>query len=240
MRESGSQSAVVWCGLLIALGIVIASVIFSRAFIEARAGERSVVVKGLAEREVDADLAIWPITFTETGNDLAALQQSIDSKRAMITKFLDTKGFTADEISQSAPRIRDNQAEAFVQKNDTKFRYIAQVTVLVRSTKIHLIKSSMESAGELVAQGIVLASDWQSRTEFLFAGLNLIKPAMIEEATKNARSVAEKFAQDSHSRLGKIRSASQGLFTITDRDLNSPDKKDVRVVTTVEYLLADE
>jgi hypothetical protein len=98
----------------------------------------------------------------------------------------------------------------------------------------------MEKAGGLVAQGVAIVSDWQNRTEFLFKGLNAIKPAMIGEATKNARSAAEKFAHDSGSKLGKIKNATQGLFAITDRDMNSPDKKNVRVVTVVEFYLADD
>ncbi len=240
MNGQQSRPGLIVGGFLLGTGLVIASIIFSHAFITARAGDRFVSVKGLAEREVDADLVIWPITFTETDNNLSSLQRSIDMKRGLITKFLSERGIKASDVSQSAPKIRDNQAELYPQKTDTKFRYIAQATILVRSTNIPVVKDALEKAGALVAEGVVLANDWQSRTEFLFTGLNVIKPGMIEEATKNAREAAEKFAQDSHSKLGKIRSASQGLFTISDRDLNSPDKKNVRVVTTVEYLLVDD
>jgi hypothetical protein len=227
-------------GFFIGAGIVVAAILLTHAFIANKAGERFINVKGLAEREVDADLAMWPVTFTETDNSLAALQISIDAKRQIVTKFLQEKGFQAGEISQTAPKIRDNQAESYSPKNDNKFRYIAQTTVLLRSNKVGLVKGALEKAGVLVGQGIVLANDWQSRTEFLFTALNVIKPMMIEEATKNARDAAEKFAKDSGSKIGKIRSATQGLFTITDRDSNSPDKKNVRVVTTVEYFLIDE
>ncbi len=98
----------------------------------------------------------------------------------------------------------------------------------------------MEQSGKLVKQGIVLANSYGRGTEFLFTGLNRIKPAMIAEATKNARKAAEQFAQDSGSKVGSIRKARQGLFTIRNRDMNSPDLKIVRVVTTVEYFLKDE
>ncbi len=227
-------------GVLLGLGIAVAAGIFGNAFIRARAGDRFVSVKGLAEREVDADLAIWPITFTETGNDLGSLQKAIDAKRDVVTAFLRRLGFTAAEISQAAPKIRDTQTETYGTKSETRYRYIAQITVLLRSENVARVKEAMEEAGTLVGQGVALASDWQGRTEFLFKGLNKIKPEMIEEATTNARSAAEKFAKDSGSRIGKIRNASQGLFSITDRDMNSPDRKNVRVVTTVEYYLIDE
>lgn len=240
MNEGKYRSGFNVGGFFIAAAIVIAAFVFSHAFITARSGDRSVSVKGLAEREVDADLVVWPVTFSETDNNLANLQVSVDAKRQIVTKFLVDQGFQASEISQTAPKIRDNQTETYVPKSDSKFRYIAQATVLLRSNKVGLVKDALEKAGTLVGQGVVLVSDWQSRTEFLFTGLNAIKPMMIEEATKNARDAAEKFAKDSGSKIGKIRSATQGLFTISDRDSNSPDKKNVRVVTTVEYYLIDD
>ncbi len=98
----------------------------------------------------------------------------------------------------------------------------------------------MEKSAELVGKGIVIAAqNWDTPTEFLFTSLNQIKPDMIDTATKNAREAAEKFAQDSDSRVGKIRRASQGYFSISERDRNSPDKRVVRVVTTVDYFLVD-
>ena len=98
----------------------------------------------------------------------------------------------------------------------------------------------MELSGELVAKGIVLSESWENRTEFLYTSLNDIKPEMIREATLNAREAADKFAEDSGSKVGKIRKATQGFFNIRDRDANSPDKKVVRVVTTIEFFLADD
>ncbi|MFI5251269.1 MAG: SIMPL domain-containing protein [Bacteroidota bacterium] len=226
--------------VVLGVSIIISAIIFSKAFITARRGDRIVNVKGLAEREVDADVAIWPITFTVTGNDLGALQKSIDGNRDIIAGYLAGAGFTASEISQSIPKIRDNQAEVYGKDQQNKFRYIALTTVLLRSNKVALVKQAMENAGVMVSKGVVVVQDWQSKNEFMFTGLNKIKPEMIEEATVNARNAAEKFAKDSGSKLGRIRSATQGLFTVTDRDINTPEKKNVRVVTTVEYYLVDE
>jgi hypothetical protein len=238
-RSDFWESAV--SGIAIGLGICVAGLSMSHALFEARASARSVSVKGLAEREVAADLVVWPLTFEVTGNDLNVLQAQIEGKRQTIREYLKTAGFEDTEISQSALRIRDTQSETqYGQATPPKYRYVAQATLTLRTNKVAVVKAAIEKAGDLIGKGIVLVGENYGRTtEFLFTGLNDIKPAMIEEATKNARTVAEQFAKDSGSKVGKIRSASQGLFTITDRDMNSPDRKNVRVVTTVEYYLSD-
>jgi len=228
-------------GIAIGLGICVAGLSMSHALFEARSSQRSVTVKGLAEREVGADLVVWPLTFEVMSNELNGLQAQVEAKRQTIRQYLGAAGFVEEEISQAAPRIRDTQSEVvYGQAAPPKFRYIAQATLTLRTNKVPVVKAAIEKAGDLIGKGIVLVGENYGRTtEFLFTGLNDIKPAMIEEATKNARKAAEQFAKDSGSRVGKIRSASQGLFTITDRDTNSPDRKNVRVVTTVEYYLSD-
>ena len=227
-------------GIAIGLGICVAGLSLSHAMFEIRASQRVVTVRGLAEREVDADLAIWPLTFTISTNELGDLQRQIDAKRAAIRAFLVAAGFEAAEISESPPRIRDTQTEYYGREGGPKFRFVAQSTMTLRTNKVALVKATMEKTGDLVGQGIVLSGeDYGRSTQFLYTALNDIKPPMIEEATKNARAAAEKFALDSGSRVGKIRSATQGLFSIGDRDMNSPDRKNVRVVTTVEYYLKD-
>jgi hypothetical protein len=134
----------------------------------------------------------------------------------------------------------DRQAEAMGQAGrPTGPRYLEQATVIVRSRNVAAVKRAMDRAGLLVARGVMLAQDWENRPQFLFNGLNAIKPEMIEQATLSAREAAAKFAKDSGSKVGKIRSASQGLFTVSDRDPNSPERKVVRVVTTVDYFLGD-
>ncbi len=228
-------------GIAIGVGVCVAGLSMSHALFEARSSARSVSVKGLAEREVGADLVVWPLTFESMSNDLNDLQTQVETKRLAIRRYLEAAGFDGTEISQSAPRIRDTQSEVvYGQATAPKFRYIAQATLTLRTNKVAVVKEAIEKAGDLIGKGIVLVGENYGRTtEFLFTGLNEIKPAMIEEATKNARKAAEQFAKDSGSKVGKIRSASQGLFTITDRDMNSPDRKNVRVVTTVEYYLSD-
>jgi hypothetical protein len=226
--------------LILGIAIAIAGISIGLGFYKGRAADRYVTVKGLAEREVKADLAIWPITFKVAENDLTALQQGIDSGREAVKTFLLESGFTEDEISFSAPSIVDAEAEQYGSRSESKFRYIAEATVTTRTGMVDRVRSTMEESGKLIGKGVVLsAKSWDNPTEFLFTGLNEIKPQMIEEATKDARRAAEKFADDSGSKVGKIRNASQGYFSITDRDRNSPEIKQVRVVTTIDYYLVD-
>ena len=229
-------------GSTLSLGIIIASFLISDALVKLRAANRFVTVKGLAEQEVDADLAIWPICFEDADNDLSLLYQRLGAKRDTVTKFLLNGGLTKEDISFLPLQVMDFHAHKYAYDKDKRpLRYRVEATILVRSENVPLIKKLMEESTELINEEIVIMqADYQRSTEFLFTGLNAIKPAMIEEATKNARKAAEKFAKDSGSTVGKIRNARQGLFTITDRDKNSPDRKKVRVVTTVEYFLVDE
>ena len=236
----GNTLAALVLGALVGLGIASAGFATAGALRDVRESQRSVAVKGLAEREVDADLAIWPVTFKETGDDLAELQRRVDAKREVVAAFLVESGFPREEISFAVPRIMDRQAEAMGQPGRPAGpRYLEQATVIVRSRNVAAVKKAMDRAGLLVARGVMLAQDWENRPQFLFNGLNAIKPEMIEQATLSAREAAAKFAKDSGSKVGKIRSASQGLFTVSDRDPNSPERKVVRVVTTVDYFLGD-
>lgn len=236
-RSSVGASAVL--GVCVGLGLAVAGALVGDALVKSRAA-RQVTVKGLAEREVDADLAIWPISFKETAQELTALQKQVDARRAQVAAFLEAAGFARDDITFAAPRITDLHAEgAPGSRTQSPFRYVALATVTVQSKDVGLVKRSMEQAGTLVAAGVMLAQDWENRPQFLFTGLNAVKPAMIEEATVAAREAAVKFAKDSGSRIGKIRTASQGLFSVNDRDPSSPERKVVRVVTTVEYFLED-
>jgi len=239
MERSNLAPAAV-LGLLVGLGTAVAGIAASGALSQIRATQRYVTVKGLAEREVDADLAIWPVSFKEAGDDLVELQRRVDAKRAVVAAFLEESGFQRSDVSYAVPRITDLQAE----RPDTgqrahRPRYLALAVVTLRSPNVPGVRMAMQKAGELVGRGVMLSQDWENRSQFLFNGLNSIKPAMIEEATVSAREAAVKFAKDSGSRLGRIRTASQGLFTVTDRDPNSPERKVVRVVTTVEYFLDD-
>ncbi len=210
---------------------------------ESRRGERTVTVRGLAEREVPADLAIWPLTFRAAENDLAKLQQTIATNRGLIRDFLLGQGFSAQELTYRPPNIVDLEAQAFTQGGGERpFRYLATVTVVLCSSDVPKVRAAMDASTRLVEQGIVLGGDeyGAARPEFSFTALNEIKPEMLQEANLNARQAANRFADDSASAVGAIRRANQGLFEIRDRDSNSPEIKVVRVVTTVEYFLREK
>lgn len=225
--------------LILAAGVALAGYFISHGLFEIRASQRFVSVKGFAERLVDADLAIWPLTFKETGDDLPALQSRVEANRSLIRSFLQTAGFSDAEISESPPQVTDFKAD-YYGSQERPFRYMVQATTTLRTERVASVKAAMEQSDQLVSKGIVLSAESYGRnTEFLFEGLNEIKPEMIAEATRNAREAADQFAKDSGSEVGAIRTARQGLFTIQDRDRNSPDRKKVRVVTTVEYFLED-
>ncbi len=228
-------------GALVGLGLALSGFFVGEALKEARSAERFVTVRGFAERNVESNLVIWPITFRDTGNDLAELQKTVDSHKTEIRTFLSGSGFKLEEISEMPPQVTDLKAQAYGDGQKREYRYVATATITLRTQDVKAAKKAMESSGKLVLQGIVLAEqDYARSTEFLFTGLNEIKPQMIADATKNAREAAEQFARDSGARVGDIRRASQGLFTIDDRDKGSPDHKKVRVVTTVEYFLKND
>lgn len=227
-------------GLFIALGLCALGYILGNAAIQVKEYERTVTAKGLSEREYPADIVIWPIQFTAASNKLEDLYNSIDSSFLKIKSFLDKHGVKAHEISLSAPAITDKSAQQYSASSNYEFRYTALQTVTVYSKNVEAIRSVKSSLSELGKQGIVFTGgNYDSQTEYLFTRLNEIKPEMIEEATKKAREVAEKFAADSQSSLGKIKRASQGQFSIQPRDKNNPHIKKIRVVSTVEYYLSD-
>jgi hypothetical protein len=225
--------------VLIAAGLAAGGYFIGAGWVNAKTLERTVTVKGLSEREAPADIAIWPIVFTVADNDLNALVKTVEEQTATVTRFLASSGFESDELTVNPPAITDKQAQSY--SGDTgRFRYLAQTTVTVYSDNIAATLAARQRMLELGKAGITINQDsYLAQTQFLFEGLNAIKPAMIEEATQNARAVAEKFAADSGSTLGKIRKARQGQFSIADRDSNNPHIKKVRVVSTLEYYLAD-
>ena len=200
--------------------------------------DRIVTVKGLSERQVKADRVIWPVGFRELGDDLQDVYGRIEKRKDQVVAFLKEAGLTDAEIEVASPQVTDAQAEMYANQK-SRYRYSMTQTVTVSSDKVDLVRDLLVRQSDLIKAGVTLVCDYSWRTSFQFTGLNTVKPAMIEEATKNARASAEKFAQDSGSSLGKIRRANQGQFSITDRDSNTPYIKSVRVVTTVEYFLKD-
>lgn len=237
MTNINTKAATV-LGLSLIIGLSALGFLVQQMAVKFKEYERVVAVKGLSEREVVADTVIWPIQFTVADNQLSSLFATVDQQTQLITQFLVEKAWIAQRFP-SAPAVIDKKAQQYGEDR-AEFRYLATQTLTVYSKQVDQVRKIISEIGQLGKQGVVFNQDpYNNRVEFSFTGLNAIKPDMIEEATKQAREVAQKFAKDSQSTLGKIKTASQGQFSITDRDNNTPYIKNVRVVTTVEYYLSD-
>ena len=239
MSETGIRGRLA-LGICIGLGLVLLGVVLGRSALQVKGLERTVTVKGLAEREVVADVALWPVSFTDAAADMGELYASLDAKTERVVAFLLERGFTREEITVSPPSIIDKLAQPYGGGENAALRFTATQAVTVYTDEVDAVRAAQSELRELGRAGIVIRGEnYDSRTQYFFTGLNDIKPEMVEEATRNAREVAEKFARDSDSTVGKIRRASQGQFSISDRDQNNPHVKKVRVVSTVVYYLAD-
>lgn len=237
--SGGGNGNIAAAGLLVAIGLAVGGYFVGDGLFEARASDRFVTVRGLAEREVPADLVVWPITYAVTADDLANLQRRTEESASRIREFL-ADDFTDDEITASQARVTDRQAQGVMDQTGRLERYVAQSTVTVRTSRIGAVRAAMERTGELVGQGVALVRSYDAETEYFFTGLEAVKPEMIREATQDARRAAQQFAEDSGARVGGIRTAQQGYFSINDRDRFSPEHKKIRVVTTVQFFLVDE
>ncbi len=201
--------------------------------------ERVVTVRGLCEKEVSANKVTWPIVTKEVGNDLVALYTKIESNNKAINAFLAEGGIRPSEISVNPPQVYDYAAERYGNQ-DVRYRYQVTNVVVVTSDKVDLVRSLIQKQTALLRQGIaVVAGDYNYQTTYEYTDLNSIKPDMIADATAKAREAAVTFANDSHSKLGKIKTAQQGQFSINDRDQYTPNIKTVRVVTYITYYLQD-
>lgn len=224
-------------GICIMLGLMFLGAMMPVAVKVMRSSNRTVYVKGLCEREVKADKVIWPITFKVMSNDNQQLYAEIARQQEEVLRFLQRNGIAGEDVSVANPAISDKFANEYGD-NNRAYRYIATSVITVCSSQVDLVRSLMSRQSELLTKNVLIAeNNWENPVEFTYEALNDIKPEMIEEATRNAREAAEKFAKDSGSKLGKISDASQGTFTISNRDQNTPYIKKVRVVTSVSYYL---
>ncbi len=240
MSDNPMLPAILAAGL-VGLGVAAAGGLIAYGLVDARTGDRVVTVRGLAERDAKSDLAVLPLRFTQSGDDLAAVQAAIDADVVKVRGFLSAQGFKPAEVDLGRLEVVDNFAREYGAQN-VRARFILAQTLMVRSTDVDRVQTATRSLSDLVRQGVVL-QDFRGAS-YIFTKLNDVRPAMIKEATASARSGAAQFAEDSGSRLGGIRSATQGSFEIQPRDPLSdgqgPDasvNKRLRVVTTVTYAL---
>lgn len=227
--------------IILSAAIVVAGYFIGNMHKTGKMYDRSVQVKGLSEREVKADLAVWPINITVTANDLSSMKSDIEKQNKEVYNFFIGQGFKESELTQGSTNISDIRANIYNNNyQNSPFRYLAKSEFTVRTNDVDKLQKALSESLILMSKGILLESKntWRP-IEYIFTGLNDIKPSMIEESTKNAREVAEKFARDSDSKVGEIRNARQGLFTISDRDQNTPQIKTVRVVSTIDFQLVN-
>lgn len=242
MREVAPITAV-----LVAVGIALAGWFVGNGFVRGRTADRFVSVKGVSERDVQANMALWPLRFVSTDDNLARAQQKFDESKQAVVAFLAKHTIDAASVELQGFEVTDILANPYRNENAVASRYIISGTLMVRVEDPGLVQKASQDLGSLVQAGVVFSSQggYGGGPTYLFTKLNDFKPQMIAEATASAREAAAQFAQDSGSRLGPIRTANQGVFQILPRDRapgvmeESQINKTVRVVTTVEYALED-
>lgn len=215
---------------LFALGLAVKAGIDNFAF-----RDREVQVRGLAERTVNANSVTWPVEYSITGDDLSALYNETTAKNKVLLDFLTSNGIPASEVQVNPPQVYNTEADQY---NNTRVNYKYKLTssMTVLTNQVDKVRELLNRQGELLTKGIAFSNSYIT---YDYTELNSIKPAMIAEATKNARQAAEQFAKDSDSHLGKIKNAEQGYFSIDDKDSSTPYIKKVRVVTNVTFYLED-
>lgn len=213
-------------------GIIVTVLVCAMIFLIAARGfsdqGKYVEVKGSSEKIVKADRAIWSMSFEVKSNDINELYSTIDTSTQSVEKFLMEQGFTAEEINTAPVSVYQDTYR------DAVYRYNANVQMSVFTDKVDTVRSSAEKTVTLIKKGIVFNTSY---IDFQFSDLNSVKPEMLAEAIANARVSAQQFAKDARARLGGISRAQQGVFTITEKDPGSPEFKQIRVVSTVRFML---
>lgn len=223
----------IYAGALIALGLTLGGLFIYCGISKFSNKDRAVTVKGLSTREVECDYVVWPLSYGWKGQDLPWLYDKLEDVTQRVKKHLLDMGFEESDIRQGQISVNDNWA--YYSDHRPEYHYTLRTSLIVSTDKVKLVAKNVGKESELLKEGIIVeSSEWS--VDYQFNGLPELKPSMIEEATRNARAVAQKFADDSQSRLGGIRRASQGQFSIED-DQYQPWVKHVRVVTTVDYFL---
>ena len=222
---------------LVALGIVLLGWFIKAGIDDFANKDRRVNVKGLSEREVEADKVTWPIVSKELGNDLPPLYDRIGSTQGKIKAFLLRNGIKESEMTINAPQVVDLNAREYGERNQP-YRYIVTSVITVISQDVSQVRKIIAKQGDLLKEGIAIVDGgYENPVKYEFVAFQEMKGEMMQEAIENAEKTAQQFAKNSHSNLNKIVSADQGQFSIEDRDSNTPWIKKLRVVTTVTYSL---
>lgn len=231
-----------WYVVIVAVGLLFVGFFPGYYYYKSKFNYNAVTVKGLAETDVEANLAIWEIKFVATGNDVVKTKNDLEKQTDAIVNFLHDNGFNDNEIEMGGTETNDLMANPYRGNEAITSRFILTRTMTLRSNQVHNVAETYTKTGDLISHGVVFENRYDSPISYIFTNLNEIKPQLLETATKNARQAALEFAKSSDSKVGKIHSANQGVISILPRDnANAPESqqinKRVRVVATVEYFL---
>lgn len=224
---------------ILAIGIVAGGYLLGDGLRRARMADRAVTVRGLAERDVTADLATWTINLSAQGNELGTVQSEVDRDTRTVARFLRDAGFPEDSVTDAGGGVSQ-----FYDSDRGENRVTINRRIQLRTTDVPRARRTYARQFDLIRQGVAVQEG--SGIQYVFTRLNAIKPQMIAEATQDARRGAERFASDSGTGVGGIRSATQGYFSIGPRDGASTEEgygagdspfQKVRVVTTIEFYL---
>jgi uncharacterized protein len=229
--------------LLVALGMALAGFAVGQGLERFRMSDRSVTVKGLAEKSVESDFAIWTLGFRRAGNDFGGVQKALAADRDKVVAFLKSRGFSEAEVEARPLQVQDLYAREYAQANQP-FRFNGTGQVLVKSARVTEVEAAARAVDPLIQDGIQLGGDNEGRggPRYQLRGFNDAKAPLLAEATRNAREQADKFAAEAGAGLGPLKNANQGVIRITGDDGNDFDDgssrmKRLRVVSTFEYEL---
>jgi hypothetical protein len=229
--------------VILGVSLILSASLLKDGLTELRTADRYVTVKGVAEKEVTADLALWPIRFAASGETLEVARQKARSSRDGVMAFLKLQAISEDSVELQRMDVVDTQANAYQPENGARKVIINQV-LMVRTEEVNKVRQAARNVSDLVDSGVILSSDYgPTGPTYLFTRLNHVKPDMISEATLAARESARQFARDADAELGGLRRANQGVFQILARDqapgvtAEQQPLKTVRVVSTFDYYL---
>jgi hypothetical protein len=242
-------------GVLLAIGLIVGGLLLGTRIRDFKRADRYVEVKGLVERTVKSDSATWPISFSEAGDSLPAVFAASEKDKAAVIAFLQAQGFAQENITLGSISVTDRSTQQY-NSNEHGPRFIVQQTITLQSNDVDKVAAANSKTADLIRAGVVIQSGQNGGgVIYRFNGLNALKPDMITEATRNARASADRFAADSGSQVGAIRSANQGVFSISaasegsstgdeggynaDQQANASIMKKVRVVSTIDYYLVN-
>ena len=232
--------------LLLAIAVLIAGLLIGRGIERFRIADRTVTVKGVAEREVKADVGLWPLSFVAGADDLGEAQRKIQVDRRAVMAFLKRNGIDSTATELIELRVTDTRTNPYGPREGAISRYVVRMALMVRTNDVDRLRDVSQRVDQLLNAGVVIAAGGEygpSGPTYQFTKLNEMKPAMLAEATRNAREAAQEFAKESRARVGPMRRASQGIFEILPRNpapgvaQEGQIMKTLRVVSTVEYLL---